>query len=325
MMAKLRNARMWVALALIALFAAVPVAPTGAATGKLKVAAALPGIITDKAWNQSAYEGLKMVEKELGAQIAYTERVAQADQVEVLSDYARRNFDLIFAHGGEFDAAGKQVAAMFPKTKFVIDNGTNTGPNLADLQINHFQVAFLGGFVAGKMSKTNKVAVVAAEKFKAIEDLVAGYTQGAKHANPQTEVFVTFTGDWDNVGKGKEAALAHIAKGADVVMPILDHALVGVIDAVKEKNVYGVGYVADQLSLAPKNILTSVMENMSVAIFTMAKNVAAGRFEGTNHVIGLENPQVARLGTYNSVVPQDVRSQVEDLKQQLISKKITQQ
>lgn len=324
-MAKFRHAQMWVVLALIALFAAVPAAPTAATTGKLKVAAALPGIITDKAWNQSAYEGLKMVEKELGAQIAYTERVAQADQVEVLSDYARRNFDLIFAHGGEFDAAGKQVAAMFPKTKFVIDNGTNTGPNLADLQINHFQVAFLGGFVAGKMSKTNKVAVVAAEKFKAIEDLVAGYTQGAKHANPKTEVFVTFTGDWDNVGKGKEAALAHIAQGADVVMPILDHALVGVIDAVKEKNVYGVGYVADQLSLAPKNILTSVMENMSVAIFTMAKTVAAGQFEGTNHVIGLENPQVARLGTYNSVVPQDVRSQVEDLKKQLIAKKITHQ
>jgi len=324
-MAKFRHAQMWVVLVLIALFAAVPAAPTAATTGKLKVAAALPGIITDKAWNQSAYEGLKMVEKELGAQIAYTERVAQADQVEVLSDYARRNFDLIFAHGGEFDAAGKQVAAMFPKTKFVIDNGTNTGPNLADLQINHFQVAFLGGFVAGKMSKTNKVAVVAAEKFKAIEDLVAGYTQGAKHANPKTEVLVTFTGDWDNVGKGKEAALAHIAQGADVVMPILDHALVGVIDAVKEKNVYGVGYVADQLSLAPKNILTSVMENMSVAIFTTAKTVAAGQFEGTNHVIGLENPQVARLGTYNSVVPQDVRSQVEDLKKQLIAKKITQQ
>ena len=162
-MAKFRHAQMWVVLVLIALFAAVPAAPTAATTGKLKVAAALPGIITDKAWNQSAYEGLKMVEKELGAQIAYTERVAQADQVEVLSDYARRNFDLIFAHGGEFDAAGKQVAAMFPKTKFVIDNGTNTGPNLADLQINHFQVAFLGGFVAGKMSKTNKVAVVAAE------------------------------------------------------------------------------------------------------------------------------------------------------------------
>ena len=323
-MIRYRDVRACMIVAFIAFFAMAPIGSTGAAAGKLKVAAALPGIITDKAWNQSAYEGLKMIEKQMGAQIAYTERVAQPDQAEVLSDYARRGFDLIFAHGGEFDAAGKQVAAKFPKTKFVIDNGTNTGPNLADLQINHFQVAFLGGFVAGKMTKTDKIAVVAAEKFKAIEDLIAGYSQGAKYANPRVEVFVTFTGDWDNVGKGKEAALAHIAKGADVVMPILDHALVGVVDAIKEKNVYGVGYVADQLDLAPKNILTSVMENMSVAIFTMAKSVDAGKFEGKNNVIGLEAPQVARLGTYNSIVPQDIRRQVENVKKLLISKTIVQ-
>lgn len=317
--------RRWIALALIVLFVGTVIQPTGAGPRKMRVAVALPGIITDKAWNQSAYEGLKMVEKELGAEIAYTERVAQPDQAEVLSDYARRGFDLVFAHGGEFDAAGKQVAAQFPNTKFVIDNGTNTGPNLADLQINHFQVAFLGGYVAGRMTKTNKVAVVAAQRFKAIEDLVAGFSQGARYANPRIEVFVTYTGDWDNAGKGKEAALAHIARGADVVMPILDHALVGVIDAVKEKNIYAVGYVADQLTLAPKHVLTSVMENMSIAILTMAKTVAAGKFEGKNYVIGLENSQVARLGTYNAAVPQAVRSKVEEVKALLLSGKITQQ
>lgn len=319
-----RMGRTWFAVLLILGLVMMLTGSSGAAATKLKIAAALPGIITDKAWNQSAYEGLKMVEKQLGAQIAYTERVAQPDQVEVLSDYARRGFDLIFAHGGEFDAAGKQVAARFPKAKIVIDNGTNTGPNLADLQIHHFQVAFLGGYVAGRMTKTDKVAVVAAQKFKAIEDLVAGYTQGAQYANPKVQVFVTYTGDWDNVGKGKEAALAHIARGADVVMPILDHALVGVIDAVKEKNVYGVGYVADQLDLAPKNMLTSVMENMSVAIFTMAKTVAAGKFEGKNYVIGLENPEVARLGRYNPVVPETVRAKVEEVKKLLLTGKITQ-
>src|ERR1700747_2268379 len=115
-MAKYRGARLSIAIAASVLFAVALVAPTGTAIGKLKVAAALPGIITDKAWNQSAYEGLKMIEKQMSAQIAYTERVAQPDQAEVLGDYARRGFDVVFAHGGEFDAAGKQVAARFPKT-----------------------------------------------------------------------------------------------------------------------------------------------------------------------------------------------------------------
>src|SRR3989442_4122310 len=84
------------------LMAMVGGGPTRAAA-KLKVAVALPGIITDKGFNQSAYEALKRMEKELGAETAYTERVAQPDQVEVMSDYARRGFNLVVGHGGEFD------------------------------------------------------------------------------------------------------------------------------------------------------------------------------------------------------------------------------
>ena len=70
-------------------FTAAPMPSAGGVT-KLKVAAALPGIITDKGWNQAAYEALKQMEKQFSAQIAYTERVAQTDQTEVMSDYARR-------------------------------------------------------------------------------------------------------------------------------------------------------------------------------------------------------------------------------------------
>jgi len=299
-----------------------PAAEAGA--GKLKVAAALPGIITDKAWNQSGYEGLKLIEKELDAKIAYTERVAQPDQVEVMSDYARRGFDLIFGHGGEYDAAGKQVAARFPKAKIVITNGTVTGPNLASLQINHFQVSFLAGVVAGMMTKTNKIAAISAQRFKAIEDMMAGFEQGAKYVNPKVEMFTSYTGNWDDVGKGKEAALAHIAKGADVLYPLLDHALLGVIDAAKEKNVFAIGFVGDQLDLAPKNILTSAIENISVAMLEIARIVAAGKFQGKSYVIGLENPKAARLGRYGTMVPPRVKAKVEEVKKLLTAGKITQ-
>src|SRR2546425_2251089 len=121
-------------LLVLVLMAMVGGGPTRAAA-KLKVAVALPGIITDKGFNQSAYEALKRMEKELGAETAYTERVAQPDQVEVMSDYARRGFNLVVGHGGEFDAAGKQVAERYPKTSVVVTAGTVTGPNLASARV----------------------------------------------------------------------------------------------------------------------------------------------------------------------------------------------
>lgn len=317
------SVRILFVLSLALVLMAAPL-PAGAGTAKLKVAAALPGIITDKAWNQGGYEGLKLMEKEMGAEIAYTERVAQPDQVEVMSDYARRGFDIVFGHGGEYDAAGKQVASRFPKAKIVVTNGTATGANLASLQINHFQVSFLCGVVAGMMTKTNKIAAISAQKFKAIDDMMAGFEQGAKSVNPKIQVFTSYTGNWDDVGKGKEAALAHIAKGADVVYPLLDHALLGVIDAAKEKNVYAVGFVGDQLDLAPKNILTSGIENISVAMLDLAKVVAAGKFEGKSYVFGLENPSAARLGRFGSMVPKQVQDKAAEVKKMLLAGQIKQ-
>ncbi len=297
------------------------VPPTGAGAPKLKVAAALPGIITDKGWNQAAYEALKQLEKTLSAQIAYTERVSQADQTEVMSDYARRGFDIVFGHGGEFDAAAKQVAERFPKTKVVVSAGTVTGPNLASVQVNVFQMGYLTGTVAGLMTKSNKVAVIVAQKFKQTDEMVLGYTEGAKAVNPQVEVLSSYTGDWNDVAKAKEAALAHIAKGVDIVWPILDHALLGVFDAVKEKNVFALGFTGDQLELAPKQILTSGLQRIGVAMTEVAKIVAAGKFEGKVYVFGLE-VNATGVGRYNPVVPRKVKDKVEEVKKMFLAGKI---
>lgn len=309
-------------LCLVVILLVAPLTVGGAA--KLRVGAALPGIITDKAWNQGGYEGLKLIEKELGGEIAYTERVAQPDQVEVMSDYARRGFDLVFGHGGEYDAAGRAVAARFPKTKVVVNNGTVTGPNLGSLQVNHFQIAFLGGVVAGMMTKSNKIAAISAQKFKAIDDGFAGFEAGAKWVNPKVQMFTSYTGNWDDVAKGKEAAFAHIAKGADVVFGVLDHAQLGVLQGAMERNVWAVGYVGDMLVVAPKTVLTSSIEDISQAMLVLAKLIADGKFQGKSYVIGLENPRVARLGAYGAMVPQRVKDKVEEAKKKLIAGQIKQ-
>ena len=140
------------------------------------------------------------------------EKVAQPDQAEAMGDFARRGFDLVFGHGGEFDAAAKQVAAKFAKTWFVVTNGNVSGKNIASMQINHWQVAFLNGVAAGMMTKTNKLALITAQKFKAMDDAYAGFRDGAKWVNPKVETTISYTGDWDDVGKAKEAVLEKITE-----------------------------------------------------------------------------------------------------------------
>jgi basic membrane protein A len=60
----------------------------------LKIAIVLPGVITDKACNQSGYEGVNLAKQKLGAEIAYVENVAQADKTEALIDFAREHPNL---------------------------------------------------------------------------------------------------------------------------------------------------------------------------------------------------------------------------------------
>lgn len=316
--------RSWwaVAVATVAILVAGPL--PSEAQKKLKIAIVLPGVITDKAWNELGHQGLKGIEKDLGAEVAFIERVAQPDQAEAMGDFARRGFDLVFGHGGEFDAAAKQVGAKFPKTWFVVTNGNVGEKNIASMQINHWQVSFLGGVAAGLMTKTNKLAFITAQKFKAMDDAYAGFRDGAKWVNPKVEVANSYTGDWDDVGKAKEAALAHISKGVDVIAPNLDLAQQGGIEAAKEKNVWAVGFVGDQYAAAPKNILTSALENIQVGMLEVAKLLRDGKLQGKQYVIGVENASAAGVGKFGDQVPKSVKDKVAEAKKLMLEGKLKQ-
>jgi basic membrane protein A len=318
--------RTWMVLAsAVALLVAAGAAESEAPAKKIKVAIVLPGVITDKAWNELGHNGLKLIEKELGAEVAFIERVAQPDQAEAMGDFARRGFDLVFGHGGEFDAAAKQVAAKFAKTWFVVTNGNISGSNIASMQINHWQVSFLGGVAAGMMTKTNKLAFITAQKFKAMDDAYAGFRDGAKWVNPKVEVAISYTGDWDDVGKAKEAALAHIAKGVDVIAPSLDLAQQGGIEAAKEKGVYAVGFVGDQYAAAPKAVLTSALEHIHVGMAEIARLLQGGKLQGKLYVLGVENEKAAGYGKFGDGVPQKVKDKVAEAKKLMLQGKLKQQ
>jgi basic membrane protein A len=312
-----------VAVFLTVLVAAVPSAETQGK--KLKAAIVLPGVITDKAWNQLGHKGIKAVEQELGAEVAFVERVAQPDQAEAMGDFARRGFDLVFGHGGEFDAAAKQVAARHANTWFVVTNGNVSGKNIASLQINHWQVAFFGGVAGGMMTKSNKLAFITAQKFKAMDDMFAGFRDGAKWVNPKAEVVQSYTGDWDDVGKAKEAALAHIAQGVDVIAPSLDLAQQGGIEAAKAKNVWAVGFVDDQYTAAPDHILTTAIERIDLAMVEISKLAQQKKLEGKQYVFGIDNAKVAGYGKFGNKVPRNVQDKVAEANKLMLEGKLKQQ
>ena len=98
----------------------------------LKAALLMSGVINDGGWNQSAYEGLVKLQDELGYEIAFTEKVQQADQANIMRDYAKKGFNLIVGHGFEYGDALVAVAAEYPEVKFAQVGGGSGGmePNI---------------------------------------------------------------------------------------------------------------------------------------------------------------------------------------------------
>ncbi len=114
--------------------------------------------------------------------------MSQPDQAEALSDFAHRGFNLVFAHGGQFDAAVEKVAAQFPKTFFVAVNGTVKGDNAAALRIDHLQASYLCGMIGASMTKSNKMAYLGGQSFKATQQELRGFELGAKSVKQNVQI-----------------------------------------------------------------------------------------------------------------------------------------
>lgn len=269
-----------------------------------RVAIALPGLVTDRAFNQNIYEGLVAVEKDFGSEIAYTENVSQATQVEVMSDYARRGYDIVVGAGGEYTDAAERVAANFPDVTVIVLNGAPT-PGVTTINYDNPEFGYLLGVVAGGMSETGVIAALSAQKFAAFDNVVDGFRQGFQSVQPDGEVLVAYTNDWADVALAKEATFNLISKKADVLMPYLDGAWVGVVQAAQERGVHTVGILHES-----ESNLVSARLDFNRALVMAVDLYEKGELEAKDYVIHLTSKD--QLGAFNADVPEDVKATAYD-------------
>lgn len=286
---------------------------SAAQAAPLKVAIVLAGTITDRSFNQAGYEGVMRARDELKIEVAYSEKVAQPDQPQALADYARRGYDVVIGHGGEFQDAVDRVAKRNSKTMFLVVNGNHAAANVATVTFDMKAMGYVIGYIGGKSSATGKGGFVGAQKIKAYTDLGDGFDKGFKAARPEGVALSAWTNDWDDVAKGKEAALNLIGQGVDVVFPTMDNAVLGSLQAVKEKNKQGFGIYYDALADWPDNLLQSAVLDMRGALVETLTRARDGKLEGVAYTYGFETPHAFRLGSYGKGVSEQTRTEVTDL------------
>lgn len=277
---------------------------------ELKVALLLDGPVNDGGWNEYTYNGLVAIGEKYNCETAYSENVQRADMETVFSDYAARGFNVIAAHGYEFTDAAKTVAANYPDSIFIVTHASSgfAGTNTASIQFEEEQIAFVLGVLAGASTQTNKISGLGGYEIPAISIPFEAFKLGAEAVNPDVDVTVSYLETWTDVAKVKEAAIAAIDGGADIVLPIAVGANAGGYDAVIEKDVWGVGYSGDASAFAPDNVLGSAIIDTGGAISQTIDKIVEGTFTGTDYWYGIKDGTL-----YMTDFSDDVSQEVQDL------------
>ncbi len=267
--------------------APAPTAVSEEGEAMLKVAMVLPGLKTDEAFNQFTYEGMVRAAEDCGIEFAYTEEVAQDEQLEVVRQFAQEGNDIVIGQGGQFGESIMTVAQEYPEQDFVFSIATDTGgiPNVTAATVSYRHPGYIAGVMACNMTKNNKIAVVTGEWYDPQKQMLEGFEKGAQTCGKDVEVSSVATGSWSDVNKAREATLALIADGNDVVMPWLDAAYVGVLTAAQDsEGVLVVGSVIDMAPVAPEVVVGSVLVNFE----ELGYQEACGNLrDGKVHVLGM--------------------------------------
>jgi len=254
---------------------------------KQRVAMVLPGLKTDEAFNQYTYEGMMRAAEEFDLETAYVEEVAQDEQVEVIRQFAQQGYDIIIGQGGQFGEALMTVAQEYPDQEFIFSVATDTGgvPNLTAATVSYSHAGYIGGVMACHTTKTNKVAMITGEWYDPHRQMEASFEKGVASCGKDIEVTSVATGSWSDVNTAREAALALVADGYDVLFPCLDAAYVGVLTAAQDsEDVHIVGAVVDMAVTAPDVVVGSVVFNWN----ELGYQEAAGMLvDGETHILGM--------------------------------------
>jgi basic membrane lipoprotein Med (substrate-binding protein (PBP1-ABC) superfamily) len=265
---------------------------------RLRVALLTPGSIADGGWNQGAYEGLLRVEKELGAQVSHMETRTPAEFEEGFRDYAARGFDLVLGHGFEYQEAAARVAEEHPDTIFVTTSGSTVRANLAPVVFEIEQATYLCGVLAGRLTRTGTVGLIGGIDIPSIRSTFVAFRAAVESVAPGARVLETYLGSWEDTAAAREAALAQIEEGADLLLHNADAAGRGVFQAVSERarsgaRVYAFGTNRDQSGMAPDVVLASATLDIPGAFLEVARRVGEGRFRAEPMRLGMEQGVVA--------------------------------
>jgi len=231
----------------------------------------------EEPWDGVIHSALQKAQTDGRIAYEFTDDIGYAGDMErVLREVAeQKKPDIIFGDAFGNEEAVRRVAKDYPEIAFVFGSGGGPAePNFSVFDNWIHEPAYLSGMLAGGLTKSNVIGVVGGYPVPEVNRIVNAFIAGATAVNPDVDVKTTFISSWFDPAAAKEAALAQIDGGADVLFA----ERFGVIEAAAEKGLYAFGNMSDQKDLAPENVVSGPVWNMVPTVDYILNQVAGGTY-----------------------------------------------
>ncbi len=320
---------------------------TGNGEEPLKVVLLINGTLGDKSFFDSANNGMKMAEEELGIEGKVIEMGYDPSKWEpTLADISDQDWDIIIVGTWQMTEYLEKIAPQHPDKKYIIfdtavDYSKGNLDNVYSILYKQNEGSFLAGALAAMVTNSDMplaneekiIGFLGGMDIPVINDFLVGYIQGAKYVDPDIKVAISYVGDFANPAKGKEMALAQYELGADIGFNVAGETGLGQLDAAKEKNRYAIGVDSDQAMLFKDSdpekanlILTSMLKRVDNSLLRALRLYKEGSLEwGKAENLGLKEEAVglAHNEFFEELVPEEFKQRLEELEAKIISGEIT--
>jgi len=298
--------------------APAPVAAAPAKPAPLKIAFAYVGPVGDGGWTFAHDNGRNALEKEFGDRIAtsYVENVPEsADAERVIRDMAGQGNKLIFGTTFGYMEPMIKLAPEFKDVKFEHATGYKQAENMRTYDSRTYEGAYMAGVIAGKMTKSNTLGVVASIPIPEVIRNINSFTLGAQSSNPKIKTKVVWVNGWFDPPKETEAATSLINSGADVLFQNTDSP--AVLKTAEAKGKRAFGWDSDMTAYGPKAHLASSVINWGPYYIKATKEALEGTWQGGGHSWWGVKEGAIDIVSIAEDVPAETKAKVEEVKKGL--------
>ena len=311
------------------LLAAAGATPLGLAAGTahaqqpITVGVVYSGSKQDYGYNQSHAQAAAALKKAPGVKVVEEERVPETIAVQrsmegmIRQDGAKL---IIATSFGYFKPHVLELAAKYPEVTFAHTGGVwqpGMPENIGTFYGYIFAAQYLSGVVAGQMTKTKKLGIVAAKPTPNLVRSINAFTLGARSVDPAIQVQVIFTGDWVLPVREAESTNTLADQGVDVIGCNVDSPKV-VVETAEKRGVMSIGYHSSQADVAPKGFLTGAEWNWIVPYMAYVDAVRKGE-KPVHYLRGGLPENFVKNTPFGKVVSPQARAAAEKARTELIA------